>query len=106
MYDSSDLVQTNTWIPKVCNISAFWAIFRSVGPLFYILLRSRYGIFGATRGRLGTIRACWPYEGGGTPWKGSSSKLDVLSLEMGSVLLHISCPLVWSPPSGLGYVKD
>ena len=28
--------------PKVCNIMAFWAMFRGFGPLSYILLVSRY----------------------------------------------------------------
>ena len=27
-----------TWTPKVCRIMAFWAIFRGIGPLSYILL--------------------------------------------------------------------
>ena len=33
---------SNTWTPKVCKIMAFWAMFRSFGPLFHILLGSRY----------------------------------------------------------------
>ena len=31
-----------TYTPKVCRIMAFWAIFRGFGPLFYLLLGSRY----------------------------------------------------------------
>ena len=26
-----------TWTPKVCRIMAFWATFRGLGPLFYLL---------------------------------------------------------------------
>ena len=30
-----------TWTPKVCKIMAFWATFRGLGLLFYILLGFR-----------------------------------------------------------------
>ena len=31
-----------TWTSEVCRIIAFWAVFKSVGPLFYILWGFRY----------------------------------------------------------------
>ena len=31
-----------TWTPKVCRMTDFWAVFRGLGPLFYILLGFRY----------------------------------------------------------------
>ena len=33
----------DTWTPKVCKIMALRAIFRGLGPLFYILWGFRYG---------------------------------------------------------------
>ena len=37
-------ITTATRTPKVCKIMAFWAIFNSFGPLFYILWGSSYGL--------------------------------------------------------------
>ena len=34
-----------SYTPKVCRIMAFWAIFRGFGLLFYLLSRSRLGLF-------------------------------------------------------------
>ena len=36
------LKTTSTWTPKVCKIMAFMAVISGLGPLFYILLGSRY----------------------------------------------------------------
>ena len=39
LYDKDIL--NPTWTPKVCRIIAFWAVLRSLGPFFYILVGFR-----------------------------------------------------------------
>ena len=40
--NSSYSPETPTYTPKVFRIMAFWALFRGLGLLFYLLLGSRY----------------------------------------------------------------
>ena len=47
----------STWTPKVCNIVAFWAVFGGFWLLFYILLESRYILFGLNGNIMGAQKS-------------------------------------------------